>query len=43
MLLTTIALASPAAAQSFTGEFRLLGLAGYTPEVSRAAGFEDPS
>ena len=43
VLLATIALASPATAQSFTGEFRLLGLAGYAPEVSRASGFQDPS
>jgi len=41
-LLSTLALASPIGAQSFTGEFRVLGLAAYAPEVSRAAGYQDP-
>lgn len=41
--ISTVCIVSPVAAQSFTGEFRLLGLAAYAPEVSRAAGFQDPS
>ena len=43
LLLTTVIVARPIAAQSFTGEFRLLGFAAYAPEVSRAAGYQDPA
>ena len=43
LLFATVVAASPMAAQSSTGEFRLLGFAAYAPEVSRAAGFQDPA
>ena len=43
LLFMTAAVVSPAAAQSFTGEFRLLGVGAHAPAVSRRTGFQDPS
>lgn len=42
LLLTSLALASPVAAQSFTGEFRILGVGAYAAEVPRRPGDTEP-
>jgi len=42
ILLVASCAAGPLAAQSFTGEFRLLGVGAYAPAVSAGAGNQDP-
>ncbi len=42
LFLTTLAAAGPLAAQSFTGEFRAIGVGAFAPAVSGATGYQEP-